>query len=119
MGKPPNPLISGMPEDCRSGSAPPPAPTTNNSKDETFAGGVHSQLPTVEKVNTVSVPSVVDVGTHAAAFAGEGIETNKPEIRAMTNADIAFGRALIFFWRCRKGFTDTSLLRANKRETPR
>jgi hypothetical protein len=37
----------------------------------------------------------------------------------MTSADIAFGRALIFFWRCRKRFTDTSLLRANKRETPR
>jgi hypothetical protein len=52
------------------------------------------------------------VGTHAAAFAGTGIETNKPEIKATTNAEIAFGRALIFFWRCQKRFTDTSLLRA-------
>jgi hypothetical protein len=63
--------------------------------------------------------AVVSVGIHAAAFAGEGIETNSPEIKAITSADIAFGRALIFFWRSRKRFTDTSLLRANKRETPR
>jgi hypothetical protein len=82
-------------------------------------GAVHSQLPTVEKVNMVSVPTVVDIGAHAAAFAGTGIATNKPEIKATTNADIALGRALIFFWRCRKRFTDTSLLRANTRETPR
>jgi hypothetical protein len=32
------------------------------------------------------------------AFAGAGIETNKPEIKAITNAEIAFGRTLIFFW---------------------
>jgi hypothetical protein len=63
--------------------------------------------------------AVVDVLTHSAAFAGTGIATNKPEIKATTNAEIAFGRALIFFWRSRKRFTDTSLLRANKRETPR
>ena len=63
--------------------------------------------------------AVVDVGTQAAAFAGTGIETNSPEIKAITSVDIAFGRALIFFWRCRKRFTDTSLLRTNKRETPR
>ena len=97
----------------------PPPPTTKVRTETTPSGTSHSQLPTVEKVNTVSVPTVVDVGTHAAAFAGEGIETNKPEIKAMTNADIAFGRALIFFWRSRKRFTDTSLLHANKRETPR
>jgi hypothetical protein len=82
-------------------------------------GASHSQLPAVEKVNMVSVPTVVDIGAHAAALAGNGIETNSPEIKAMTSADIAFGRALIFFWRCRKRFTGTSLLRANKRETPR
>ena len=84
-----------------------------------FAGAVQSQLPTVEKVKTVSLPTVVDVGAHAAAFAGTGIETKSPEIKAMTSADIAFGRALIFFWRSRKRITDTSLLRANTRETPR
>jgi hypothetical protein len=82
-------------------------------------GASHSQLPAVEKVKTVSVPTVVDVGTHAAAFAGAGIETNSPEIKAMASADIAFGRALIFFWRSRKRFTDASLLRANTREIPR
>ena len=59
------------------------------------------------------------IGTMAAALAGAGIETNSPEIKAMTSADIAFGRALIFFWRSRKRITDTSLLRANTRETPR
>jgi hypothetical protein len=37
--------------------------------------------------------AVVDVGLHAAAFAGTGIETNSPEIKATTSADIAFGRA--------------------------
>jgi hypothetical protein len=84
-----------------------------------LAGTVHSHVPTVEKVKTVSPPIVVDVLTHSAAFAGTGIETNSPEIKAIASADIAFGRALIFFWRCRKRFTDTSLLRANKRETPR
>jgi hypothetical protein len=84
-----------------------------------LAGTVHSQVPTFAKVKTVSLPIVVDVFTHSAAFAGAGIETNKPEIKATTSADIAFGRALIFLWRSRKRFTDTSLLRANKRETPR
>jgi hypothetical protein len=58
-------------------------------------------------------------GLQAAAFAGAGIETNKPEIKAITSADIAFGRELIFFWRSRKRFTGTSLLRAKQRETPR
>jgi hypothetical protein len=84
-----------------------------------LAGTVHSQVPTFVNVRTVSLPIVVDVGTHSAAFAGTGIETNKPEIKAITKAGIAFGRALIFFWRCRKRFTDTSLLRANTREIPR
>ena len=63
--------------------------------------------------------AVVDVGLQAAAFAGTGIETNKPEIKVMAKRDANFGRALIFFWRSRKRITDTSLLRANTRETPR
>ena len=33
------------------------------------------------KVKTVSLPTVVDVGVHAAALAGAGIETNKPEVK--------------------------------------
>jgi hypothetical protein len=63
--------------------------------------------------------AVVDVVTHSAAFAGTGIETNTPEIKVVANRDMNFGRALIFFWRSRKRITDTSLLRANTRETPR
>ena len=59
------------------------------------------------------------IGTMAAALAGAGIETNSPEIKVVANRDMNFGRALIFFWRSRKRITDTSLLRANTRETPR
>jgi hypothetical protein len=63
--------------------------------------------------------AVVDVLIHSAAFAGTGIETNSPEIKAITKVDIALGRALIFFWRCRKRFTDTSLLCALISGNPR
>ena len=63
--------------------------------------------------------AVVDVGIHAAAFAGTGIETNRPEIRATVKADVNFRRALIFFWRSRTSFTNTSLLRVKTRESPR
>jgi hypothetical protein len=58
-----------------------------------LAGTVHSQVPTFVNVRTVSLPIVVDVFTHSAALAGTGIETSSPEIKAMTSADIAFGRA--------------------------
>jgi hypothetical protein len=63
--------------------------------------------------------AVVDVLTHSAAFAGTGIATNKPEIRAIVKADVNFRRALIFFWRRRTSFTNTSLLRVKTRESPR
>jgi hypothetical protein len=82
-----------------------------------LAGTVHSQVPTFAKVKTVSLPIVVDVFTHSAAFAGAGIETNKPEIKATTRADIAFERAPLLFLRGRTRFTDTSLLRACRRKT--
>jgi hypothetical protein len=35
---------------------------------------------------------VVDVGTHAAAIAGTGIETNNPDINAVVINEASFGR---------------------------
>ena len=37
--------------------------------------------------------AVVDVGLHAAAIAGMGIETNSPEIRVVAKRVASFGRA--------------------------
>jgi hypothetical protein len=88
----------------------PPPPTTNKRTDVTPAGTVQSQLPTVEKVKTVSPPTVVDVGLHAAAFAVKGIETNKPESKVVTTIDAIFGRAEPTFMRANPKITFTSLL---------
>jgi hypothetical protein len=47
-----------------------PPPTTKTSAAVTPAGTVHSQLPVVANVRTVSPPTVVLVVKHSAAFAG-------------------------------------------------
>jgi hypothetical protein len=88
----------------------PPPPTTNTRTDVTPTGTVQSQLPTVEKVNTVSPPAVVETGTHAAAFAGTGIETNNPEISVVITTEIIFDRAALTFMRTTSNSTFTSLL---------
>jgi hypothetical protein len=88
----------------------PPPPTTNTRTDVTPAGTVQSQLPTVEKVKTVSPPTVVDVGLHAAAFAVKGIETNKPESKVVTTIEAIFGRAALTFMLTTPKITFTSLL---------
>ena len=75
-----------------------------------FAGGDHVQVPTVWNFTIVSIPTVVDVGTHAAALAGIGIETNNPEIKTVINAEMIFERAALFFVRTTSNFTFTSLL---------
>ena len=94
----------------------PPPPTTNTRTDVTPTGTVQSQLPTVEKVNTVSPPAVVETGIHAAAFAGTGIETNKPEIKVATTIETIFGRKEFRLMRIKPKITFTSLIRAIARE---
>ena len=88
----------------------PPPPTTNTRTDVTPTGTVQSQLPTVEKVNTVSPPAVVETGIHAAACAGTGIETNNPEINAVERIEASFGREDFAFKRTKPKITFTSLL---------
>ena len=88
----------------------PPPPTTNTRTDVTPTGTVQSQLPTVEKVNTVSPPAVVETGTHAAAFAGIGIETNNPEINVVITTETIFVRAALTFMRTTSNFTFTSFI---------
>ena len=75
-----------------------------------LAGGDHVQVPTVWNFTIVSIPTVVDVGTHAAAFAGIGIETKSPEINTVINAEMIFERAAFFFMRTTSNFIFTSLL---------
>ena len=75
-----------------------------------FAGADHVQVPTVWNFRTVSIPTVVDVGTHAAALAGTGIETNNPEIKTVINREMIFERAAFFFVRTTSNSTFTSLL---------
>ena len=88
----------------------PPPPTTNKRTDVTPAGTVQSQLPTVEKVKTVSPPTVVDVGLHAAAFAVTGIETNNPEISAVVRNEAIFGRKDLPLMRTKPKITFTSFI---------
>jgi hypothetical protein len=61
----------------------------------------------------VSVPTLVEVGLHEAAFAGTGIETNNPEIKAVTSIETNFGRAATTFVRTKPKITFTSLFRAS------
>jgi hypothetical protein len=80
-------------------------------------GTVQSQLPTVEKVKIVSpFVAVVDVETHAAAIAGTGIETNKPEIKVATTIETIFGLKEFRLMRIKPKITFTSLIRAIARE---
>ena len=58
----------------------------------------------------MSPATIVEVGTHAAAFAVTGIETKKPEIKTVINAEISFERAALFFVRTTSNSTFTSLL---------
>jgi hypothetical protein len=88
----------------------PPPPTTNTRTDVTPTGTVQSQVPTSVKVRTVSLPTVVDVGLHAAAFAVAGIETNRPDSKAVTTIEAIFGRAGLTFMRHKPKNTFTSLL---------
>jgi hypothetical protein len=56
---------------------------------------------------------VVDVGAHAAACAGTGIETNNPEIKVVITNETIFGRAALIFMRTKPKITFTSLFRAS------
>jgi hypothetical protein len=58
----------------------------------------------------VSPPTVVEVGTHAAAFAGSGIETNNPEIKVAITVETIFGRASLTFMRTKPKITFTSFI---------
>ena len=59
--------------------------------------------------------AVVDVGEHAAAFAGTGIDTNNPEIKVVTTIEMIFGRKDFPFVRTKSRSTFTSLF-SNHRE---
>jgi hypothetical protein len=72
------------------------------------------------KVRIVSPPEVVvDAGLQAAAFAGTGIETNKPEIKVVIIIETIFGRAALTFMRTKPKITFTSLFRALPRGVKR
>ena len=68
----------------------PPPPTTNTRAVETPVGTSQTQLPLSEKVNTVSLPTVVEVGIHAAAFAGTGIETKRLVTKTVERTNAIF-----------------------------
>jgi hypothetical protein len=88
-----------------------PPPTTNTRADVTLAGTVHSHVPTVEKVTTVSRPILfVDVGTHAAACAGIGIETKRLVNKTKDVTVAILERAALTFMRTNPKITFTSLL---------
>ena len=61
------------------------------------------------KLKTVSPLTVVEVGLHAAAFAGTGIETNNPEINVVVTIETIFDRAQITLERTKSRITFTSL----------
>jgi hypothetical protein len=88
----------------------PPPPTTNKRTDVTPAGTVQSQLPTVEKVKTVSPPTVVDVGLHAVACAVTGIETKRLVNKTKEVILAILERAALTFMRATPKITFTSLL---------
>jgi hypothetical protein len=94
----------------------PPPPTTNKRTDVTPAGTVQSQLPTVEKVKTVSPPTVVEVLTHSAACAGIGIETKRLVSRTSETIAAILERAALTFMLTTPKITFTSLFRAVTRE---
>jgi hypothetical protein len=96
----------------------PPPPTTNKRTAVTPAGTVHSQLPISLKVKTVSPPTVVVTGTHAAAFAGTGIETKRLVSRIAEITVAIFGRTELPFMRTKSRITFTSLF-SIKRERPK
>jgi hypothetical protein len=75
-----------------------------------LAGTVHSHVPTVEKVRTVSPLTVVEVGTHGAAFAGTGIETKRLVSKTSEVAVAILERAALTFVRTKPKDTCTSLL---------
>jgi uncharacterized protein YqkB len=75
-----------------------------------LAGTVHSHVPTVEKVRTVSPLTVVEVGTHAAACAGIGIETKRLVNKTKDITVAIFGRAALTFMRTKPKITFSSLL---------
>jgi hypothetical protein len=60
------------------------------------------------KVKTVSPPTVVVTGTHAAAFAGTGIETKRLVSRIAEIIVAIFGRAATIFVRTKSKITFTS-----------
>jgi hypothetical protein len=76
----------------------------------TLAGTVHSHVPTVEKVKTVSPPIVVDVLTHSAACAGIGIETKRLVNKTKDVTVAILERAALTFMRIKPTITFTSLL---------
>jgi hypothetical protein len=92
--------------------APPllPPPTTNTRTAVTPAGTSQSQLPTVEKVRTVSLPTTVEVSSQLAAFAGTGIETKRLVSKIAEIIDAIFGRAALTFLRNKPKDIFTSLL---------
>jgi hypothetical protein len=61
------------------------------------------------KVRTVSLPTVVEVGTQTSALAGTGIETRNPEIKVVITAETIFDRAALAFMRTKSRITFTSL----------
>jgi hypothetical protein len=92
--------------------APPllPPPTTKTLAFIAPVGTSHSHVPTVVNVRTVSpLDAVVGVGLHAAAFAGTGIETNKPEIKVATTIETIFGRKKFRLMRTKSRIIFTSL----------
>jgi hypothetical protein len=87
----------------------PPPPTTKTRAVIAPAGTVHSHVPTVEKVKTVSPLTVVDVGLHAAACAGIGNEKkllNKTKVVMLA----ILARAAVTFLPTTPKITFTSLL---------
>jgi hypothetical protein len=81
-----------------------------------LAGTVHSHVPTVEKVRTVSPLTVVEVGTHAAACAGTGIETKRLVSNIAEIIVAILERAALAFMRTKPKITFTSLFGAVTRE---
>jgi hypothetical protein len=76
----------------------------------TPAGTVHSHVPTVEKVKTVSPLTVVEDLTHSAACAGTGIETKRLVSRMAETIVATLARAALTFLRTTPKITFTSLL---------
>jgi hypothetical protein len=78
-------------------------------------GTVQLQLPSVEKVKTVSLPTVVEVGTQLFALAGTDIETKRLVSRIAETIVAILECAATTFVRTKSRITFTSLF-SNKRE---